>query len=96
MISNSSTFVYLWTARDINFRGEILCEASIAGSQKVLVLSPVRRGPGDIVPNCRTDMDDLLLLIREWGPHDSVADINEDGVVDVQDLMILLNDWTVS
>ena len=36
---------------------------------------------------------DLLVVINDWGSADSTADINDDGVVDIQDLLAVMNAW---
>jgi hypothetical protein len=59
----------------------------------VLDALPVIECAGDIVRDCIVNVDDLLLLLAEWGASDSVADINGDGAVDVNDLLLLLAAW---
>jgi hypothetical protein len=54
---------------------------------------PIIDCPADIVRDCIVNVNDLLLLLAEWGDSDSVADINGDGVVDVNDLLLLLAAW---
>jgi hypothetical protein len=39
------------------------------------------------------DVDDLLILLADWGAVVSPADINGDGVVNVNDLLLLLEAW---
>ena len=38
-------------------------------------------------------VSDLLSIIDQWGQSDSPADINDDGVVDVQDILLIVGDW---
>jgi hypothetical protein len=45
---------------------------------------------GDLSHNCRRDLDDLPLMLAQWGPGGSPADLNGDERVDIQDLLILL------
>jgi len=35
----------------------------------------------------------LLIIIDQWGQTDSHADINEDGIVNVSDLLIVIANW---
>jgi hypothetical protein len=52
---------------------------------------------GDIAPNEGNgivDVDDLLLVINNWGPcAGCIADIVVTGVVDVDDLLAVINHW---
>jgi hypothetical protein len=36
---------------------------------------------------------DLLVIIDQWGATDSPADVNQDGIVDVSDLLIVVGNW---
>ena len=53
--------------------------------------------PGDILESGgapAVDMDDaLVLMFNYWGRVDGFGDINTDGVADVQDLLVLLQNW---
>ena len=56
---------------------------------------------GDITGNNgEVDIEDLLLLIAEWGSSNSGADISgengyPDGVVDISDLLALIGAWGI-
>jgi hypothetical protein len=45
---------------------------------------------GDLSRSCRRDLDDLPLLLGQWGTGHGPADLNGDGRVDLDDLLILL------
>ena len=47
---------------------------------------------GDLDGDDVVDIDDLLLLIDNWG-NPGIGDVNDDGVVDIDDLLILINHW---
>ncbi|MCH2143339.1 MAG: hypothetical protein MK077_10120 [Phycisphaerales bacterium] len=53
--------------------------------------------PGDIWESGgapAVDMDDaLVLMFNYWGRVDGFGDINTDGVADVQDLLVILQNW---
>ncbi len=36
---------------------------------------------------------DLLAVIDQWGLTNSPADLNEDGIVDVSDLLMVVGNW---
>jgi uncharacterized membrane protein len=65
-----------------------------AGHVVAFALAPVYGNAGDVDSNCRTDVDDLILVILEWGNEESPADANNDGVVDVDDLVIVILNWS--
>ena len=53
---------------------------------------------GDIAlhGNGVVDVDDLLMIISDWGcnlSHDCFADVTQDGFVDVDDLLAVINNW---
>ena len=55
-------------------------------------LVPAAPPLGDLSRNCRRDIDDLLLLLGQWGPgKDNPANLNGDERVDLQDVLLLLN-----
>lgn len=53
--------------------------------------------PGDLNGDGIVDVEDLFILLSEWGkcanPEDCPADLNDDGIVNVEDLFILLSHW---
>ena len=49
--------------------------------------------PGDINGDSIVDVQDLLLVLAEWGCLGCPSDINQDGVTDVLDLLEVLADW---
>ena len=81
--------IVLRNAFAINNAGQILTGVNAAG----ILLTPIGSAPGDIDNNCFVNVNDLLLLIGEWGQTGSVADINLDGNVNVTDLLALLASW---
>jgi hypothetical protein len=52
---------------------------------------------GDVNANMNVDVDDLLIVINNWGQCDDgeecIADLTGNGVVDVDDLLIVINNW---
>ena len=49
---------------------------------------------GDVNGDGVVNVEDLLILLAEWGKTDSPADINGDDIVNTADLLILLANWT--
>ena len=53
----------------------------------------------DLNDDWRVDLDDLVMLIESWGTEDALADIapatKRDGIVDDQDLELLMQYWQV-
>ncbi|MBK34862.1 MAG: hypothetical protein CME26_04945 [Gemmatimonadetes bacterium] len=47
----------------------------------------------DLDGSAEVDVLDLLIIISEWGPSHSPADLNYDGIVDVLDLLLILDAW---
>lgn len=76
-------------ARDVNSRGQILADA---GGWTVLLM-PIDRPAGDVDSDCRVGPGDLESVLRHWGTDDSPADVNDDGVVDMTDLLVVLGTW---
>jgi len=70
------------TARGISTNGQV------ASGPRHLVPAPPPLG--DLSRNCRRDLDDLPLLLGQWGIGEGPADLNDDGRVDLEDLLILL------
>jgi uncharacterized membrane protein len=73
--------------------GDVLARTSNGGVAAVIL---ERQGinDGDLDENCRTDADDLILVILEWGIPNSAADADGDGDVDAADLSMVIFNWT--
>ena len=60
------------------------------------VLIPKPNVLGDIDGNCAINVDDLLEVINDWGHNESPADLDKSGVVGIGDLVIVIENWTVT
>lgn len=53
--------------------------------------------PADLTGDAHVTMDDLLLIVQDWGacapPTDCLADLDQDGTVGVPDLLIGIYAW---
>jgi polyhydroxybutyrate depolymerase len=47
----------------------------------------------DLDSDQQVAIEDLLVVIGEWGSDDSIADINDDATVDITDLLIIIKAW---
>lgn len=59
-------------------------------------IEPEQPCSGDVNDDAVVNVDDLLLLLNQWGPAPeggSDADVNGDDAVNVDDLLMLLNNW---
>jgi uncharacterized membrane protein len=74
--------------------GTLVCRGMSNGSVVAFVLQPLPATPGDTNCDERIDIDDLMLVIVDWGKRDSFADVNHDGIVNVDDLILVINHWT--
>ena len=56
-------------------------------------------GPGDFDCNLQVNVDDLLVVINNWGAcqsqSDCPGDTNDNLMVDVDDLLQVINDWSL-
>ena len=81
----------------INEGGQILLEAFVFSDQNdafVAILTPVRETTGDITGDCRVGVPDLVRVLSDWGPCDACpSDLNEDGIVGMEDLELVLTSW---
>lgn len=61
----------------------------------VLDLAPLR--PGDVNHDGHVNVNDLLMVINQWGPcpvpNLCAGDANGDGVINVNDLLVVINNW---
>ena len=58
-----------------------------------LSLLPCCAADIDASQNGAVDVDDLLVVINQWGASGGTADITVDGDVDVDDLIAVINAW---
>ena len=58
-----------------------------------VVLRPMFAPPSDANFDCHVNVNDLLLVINEWGKTKSDADVNHDQTIDVSDLLQVISDW---
>lgn len=68
--------------------------ALASGTAKV-VFNITALTKGDVDGNGRADTNDILSVISDWGACDEsscLADLDNDGLIGVQDLMLVLND----
>jgi uncharacterized membrane protein len=83
------------SARGINDTGQIVAQARTTTNHVVsVVLTPVSLNAGDLNHDCRTDVNDLLIVIAHWGQAFSIGDANHDGSVDVNDLLVVIGNWS--
>lgn len=47
----------------------------------------------DFTNNGSVNVDDLLILLGEWGTPGILADLNADDIVDIEDLLIFIANW---
>lgn len=81
-------------AVDVNDRGQILAQGRDPAFFNLSFLLTPRRTVGDVDLDCRVGMRDLLLVLTGWNDVDSPADVNDDGIVDDQDLAIVIEHWS--
>ena len=98
LISPLGSNLHVQIAWAINNQGQIAAEANVIGSQEVLatLLTPIPPVAGDCNCDQVVNMDDILSIILHWGqsqPQAGTADLTGDGVVDINDLMLVLNNW---
>lgn len=61
--------------------------------QGSLVLECFLSCPGDLDTSGSVSSPDVRLFLDAWGGSDPLADLNDDGVIDADDLAILLGNW---
>jgi hypothetical protein len=68
---------------------------NLTGQVVAVVLTPGAMNNGDVDLNCQVDIDDLLIMVSDWGETVSPADVNHDEIVNIDDFLILINNWTL-
>ena len=74
---------------------------TVLGNQRLMIfenLATPLAGPGDLNGDGVVDVNDLLIVITQWGacpapPALCAGDANHDSVVDVNDLLIVITNW---
>ena len=82
---------------DLELEGTIVC----GNSPSQIYGSWVDQGGNEVLDSCPicadvtgdgvVDLDDVIVLLADWGSQDSPADVDGDGQVDVNDVLILLD-----
>lgn len=97
--------VHLWSSmaggdatlivRDVDGVQPIVYRQAVGGSgQPGAVDSGTTGAPGDATCDGIVNVQDLWLVIDEWGDCSACgADVTRDGVVDTQDLLLVLEHW---
>ena len=92
---HSDPMLWLDHARDINDYGSVVIWAGVGFESLSVIYAPQPPVKGDADGTCRVNVDDLLLVINQWGAGaSSPADLDESGLVDVHDLILVINHWT--
>lgn len=73
-------------------------DTSIVWGSAIYVAYAETDVPGDVNGDGLVNVDDLLIVLNNWGPcldpDDCPADLTGDGQVNVDDLLMVLNNWT--
>ena len=87
---------FLFDSRAISADGTIVASGYVlpGGIGMSCLMRPVNAPSADVINDCKVNVNDLLLVINEWGKRKSVADINDDGIVGVIDLYEVIRQWT--
>ena len=86
----------VWQAHSINESGVILASGLDFGNggYGMLILTPQLKSIADLNHDCQTDIEDLQILLNQWGENTTSADLDKDGIVGPIDLANLLAAWT--
>jgi len=90
----------------LTFSGPIAADAdwsllwSFAGTNFNASLHLTPAGEGDVNGDGTCGTDDLLAVLSAWGPHSPKAacgpDLDLDGSVDIEDVLIVIANWSTS
>lgn len=83
---------------DFYTKENLLVQAGFADAAGLyLEVEIIEQIPGDVNGDGVVNVDDLLIILNNWGPcpdpEDCPADLTEDGQVNVDDLLMVLNNW---
>jgi probable HAF family extracellular repeat protein len=89
------SITHIGLPRAINNAGQIAADVRLnfGAFDVAAILTPVPRPSTDLNGDCATGHDDLMILLGDWGMTGSPADVNDDGIVNVRDLLQLLANW---
>ena len=85
------------SAWGINNQGQIAADGRILTPDDTNVgfrLTPRSKVEGDYDCNHVVDVEDLLGVLRYWGPSNGPADFNRDQTVNTTDLLTVIENWT--
>ncbi|MCH8153302.1 MAG: hypothetical protein IH830_13130 [Planctomycetes bacterium] len=85
--------ILIQNATAIGNSGQIVANGHDPKSDVVAFLLTPIQPLGDLDRDCTVGINDLLLLLQQWGMTNSPADLNGDGTVGILDLLILLANW---
>lgn len=69
-------------------------DAEIHGGEAWRSVPDTAPEAGDLDGDGVVAVDDLLLLLADFGSNGGAGDVNQDGTVGIDDLLILLGNWT--
>jgi uncharacterized membrane protein len=81
---------------DASLTGRVVCDAFGPTGYVSVILDPAAGSTGDTNCDASVNLDDLIAVILDWGKTDSPADVNHDQIVDVVDLSIVIEHWTLN
>jgi len=84
-------------AWDINNQGQIAADGRVFEKETTNVgfrLTPRSKVEGDYDCDHLVDVQDLLGVLRHWGPSNGPADFNRDQTVNTTDLLTVIQNWT--
>jgi probable HAF family extracellular repeat protein len=85
---------HVGTVAAIDRYGRIAANGFDASTHGTMLLTP-RTLPGDVNIDCRVDLQDLVILLLDFGcTADCDGDVDQDGDADLTDLAILISNWS--
>ena len=68
-------------------------QGTVIGEEDIIIIDPPVYG--DLNGDGLVNIDDMLIVIGQWGPCDGcVGDINGTGEVNIDDLLIVIGNWS--
>jgi hypothetical protein len=93
------TLPWSYTAMVYPDVGDMLCNGKPIKDADFIVTTsgpkdaPTLVCPGNLNGDTVVDIDDLFVVLNNWGVSGGIADITDDGTVDIDDLFVVLNNW---